>query len=217
LLHIPIYKKILSYLYPVRIAKAATPHNSVLELCLSNGQFQLATHDALYSDGDRYRPLTIAFNHLGAALYNVKRVLVLGTGLGSAAQILYAKGYKPSYTFVEYDNTILQWAMQTLPADVVAKSIPICADALLFINDYKQEHDILVVDIFNSRVVPAFVTTEDFLKKCRRCIKPGGHFVLNYIVLNNTDWTTVEQNIKSVFPNLTILENGINRIMIATV
>lgn len=217
MLHIPIYKKILSYLYPVRIAKAATPHNSVLELCLSNGQFQLATHDALYSDGDRYRPLTIAFNHMGAVLYNVKDVLILGTGLGSAAQILNAKGLKPSYTLVEYDETILQWAMQTLHADIVAKSKAVCADALMFMNEYRQEHDMLVVDIFNSRIVPAFVTTEDFLKKCRRCIKPGGHFVLNYIVLNNTDWATVEQNVKSVFPGLTILENGINRIMIATV
>lgn len=216
-MHIPLYKKILSYLYPVQIAKASTLHNSVLELCLSNGQFQLATHDALYSDGDRYRPLTIAFNHLGAVLYNIKDVLVLGTGLGSAAQILHSKGLNPAYTFVEYDATVLQWAMQTLPADVVAKSIPVCADALLFMNDHKQPYDMLVVDIFNSRVVPAFVTTEDFLKKCRRCIKPGGHFVLNYIILNNTDWAAVEQIIKSVFPNPTVLENGINRIIVATV
>lgn len=188
-----------------------------MELCLSNGQFQLATHDALYSDGDRYRPLTIAFNHLGAALYNVKDVLVLGTGLGSAAQILYAKGLKPAYTFVEYDETILQWAMQILHADIVTKSDAVCADALLFMNDHQQAHDMLVADIFNSRVVPAFVTTEDFLKKCRQCIKPGGHFVLNYIVLNNTDWDSVSTTIKSVFPNLTILENGINRIIVATV
>lgn len=189
----------------------------MLELCLSNGQFQLATHDALYSDGDRYRPLTIAFNYLGAALYNVKDVLVLGTGLGSAAQILHAKGLKPVYTFVEYDEIILQWAMQTLHADVVAKSKAVCADALLFMNDHQQAHDMLVVDIFNSRVVPVFVTTADFLKKCRQCIKPGGHFVLNYIVLNNTDWDSVSTTIKSVFPNLTILENGINRIIVATV
>jgi len=207
----------LSYLYPVQIAKASTAHNSVLELCLSNGRFQLATHDALYSDGDQYRPLTIAFNYLGAVLHNVKDVLVLGTGLGSAAQILYAKGLKPAYTFVEYDKTILQWAMQTLHADIVAKSKAMCADALLFMNNCEQLHDMLVVDIFNSRVVPAFVTTEDFLKKCRRGIKPGGHFVLNYIVLNNADWIAVEQRVKSVFPDITVLENGINRIIVATV
>ncbi len=217
MLHIPLYKKLLSYLYPVRIAKASTRYNFVLELCLSNGQFQLATYDALYSDGNRYRPLTIAFNHLGAVLYNVKTVLVLGTGLGSAAQILYNKGHKPAYTFVEYDDTILQWALQTLPAEIVAKSKAICADAFLFMSDFSEMHDMVVVDIFNSRVVPAFVTSEDFIKKCRRCVKPGGHFVLNYIVLNNTDWNTVERTVKSVFPHLTVLENGVNRIIIATV
>jgi len=199
------------------VAKASTAQNTVLELCISKGQYQLATQDALYSDGDKYRPLTIAFNDIGAALVSAKTVLVLGTGLGSAAQILYAKGYKPAYTFVEYDATILQWAMQTLPADVVSKAKAIHADASVFVNDCNDVYDMVVVDIFNSRVVPAFVTTEDFLKRSRRSIKPGGHFVLNYIVLNNTDWQSVVATVRTVFPNITILENGINRIFIATV
>lgn len=217
MLQIPLYKKILSYLYPVQIARASTAQNIVLELCLNNGQFQLATHDALYSDGDRYRPLTIAFNHLGVKLFNVKDVLVLGTGLGSVAQILYRKRHKPAYTFVEYDATILHWAMETLPADVVGVSKAIHADAAEYVDECRVEFDMVVIDIFNSRVVPAFVTTEDFLKKCRRCIKPGGHFVLNYIVLNNTDWNSVLSIVKSVFPDITVLENGINRILVATV
>lgn len=207
----------LSYLCPIRVAKASTAQNTVLELCLSNGQYQLATHDALYSDGDKYRPLTIAFNHIGASLVNVKNVLLLGTGLGSAARILDAKGYSPAYTLLEYDETILQWAMQTLPADVAAKAEAIHADAAVFVAECSNVYDLVVVDIFNSRVVPAFVTTEDFLKKSRRCVKPGGHFVLNYIVLNNTDWELVAKTIRSVFPNTTILENGINRIFVATV
>lgn len=217
MLQIPLYKKLLSYLYPVQIAKASTAQNTVLELCLSNGQFQLATYDALYSDGDKYRPLTIAFNHIGASLSTIKNVLVLGTGLGSAAQILHSKGYKPSYTFVEYDSTILQWAMQTLPADVVNISKAIHTDASSFVDDCSSTYDLVVVDIFNSKVVPAFVTTADFLKKSHRCINPGGYFVLNYMLLNNTDWEYVMQTVKTIFPNLTILENGINRIMIATV
>jgi hypothetical protein len=40
---------------------------------------------------------------------------------------------------------------------------------------------------------------------------------LNYIVLNNTDWELVVKTIRSVFPNTTILENGMNRIFVATV
>ncbi|MBL7682258.1 MAG: fused MFS/spermidine synthase [Flavipsychrobacter sp.] len=214
---ISLYQKLLSYFYPVQVAKAATPQNEVLDLLYYCNRFQLSTHDAMYSDGDKYRPLMIAFTHIGSALADMKDVLVLGTGLGSAANILYNKGYKPQYTFVEYDSTILQWAMKVLPKEVSDKSNPIHMDAAVYIETCGKQYNLLITDIFNSRVVPAFVTTEKFLKQCRRCIMPGGYFVLNYIVLQNTDWQAAEQVIRSVFPNITVLQNGINRIVVARV
>lgn len=217
LFSVPLYKKLLSYFYPLRIAKATTPQNEVLDLLYYCNRFQLSTHDAMYSDGDKYRPLMIAFTHIGSALADMKDVLVLGTGLGSAANILYNKGYKPQYTFVEYDSTILQWAMKVLPKEVSDKSNPIHMDAAVYIETCGKQYNLLITDIFNSRVVPAFVTTEKFLKQCRRCIMPGGYFVLNYIVLQNTDWQASEQTIRSVFPNITVLQNGINRIVVARV
>lgn len=201
----------------MQVAKAATPQNEVLDLLYYCNRFQLSTHDAMYSDGDKYRPLMIAFTHIGSALADMKDVLVLGTGLGSAANILYNKGYKPQYTFVEYDSTILQWAMKVLPKEVSDKSNPIHMDAAVYIETCGKQYNLLITDIFNSRVVPAFVTTEKFLKQCRRCIMPGGYFVLNYIVLQNTDWQAAEQVIRSVFPNITVLQNGINRIVVARV
>lgn len=204
-------------MYPVQVAKAATHQNEVLELLYYCNRFQLSTHDAIYSDGDKYRPLKIAFAHIGSALADVNDVLVLGTGLGSAASILYKKGYDPQYTFVEYDNTILQWAMELLPKDVADKSSPVHSDASVYVETCNKQYNLLIADIFNSRVVPAFVTTEKFLKQCRRCIMPGGYFVLNYIVLQHTDWQAVEQNIRSLFPNITVLQNGINRIVVARV
>lgn len=211
------YKRLFSYLYPVRIKDGKGEQNPVLELYLYRNQYQLATADALYSDGTRYKPMLVAFKALDDVLPKVKTVLVLGTGLGSAVQILADKGYNPEYTLVDYDNTILKWAIELLPPKVSAHIEPVCADAKAFIETNTKTYDLLIIDVFISRVVPAFVTTADFLKKCRRSINPGGNMVLNYMVSNDAEWRAVLATIQSVFPGCRAIEHGVNRIIIATV
>lgn len=211
------YKRFLSYLYPLKIAKAATEQNAVLELCYYKGQYQLATYDALYSDGSRYRPLRLGISHLHQQKVIGDSVLVMGTGLGSVAHVLYEYGYTPTFTFVEHDATILHWAMNTLPNTVIAKATAIHEDAEKFIRSNNNQYSLIVVDIFNSRIVPAFVTSQAFLLLCRAAMKAGGVFVLNYIVVNKDAWQTARQNIESIFRKCEILEDGTNRIIIATV
>lgn len=217
LIKVSPYKKLFSYFYPVRIKDGKGEQNPVLELYLYKNQYQLATADALYSDGRRYQPMLIAFRALNDVLASVKSVLVLGTGLGSAVQILLDKGFHPQYTLVEFDNTILKWAMELMPDGMQHNVLPVCADAEAFMQNNTKSYDLLITDIFMSRIVPAFVTTETFLKQCRRSINPGGHFVLNYMVNNDSDWQTAYGTIASVFPNCRVLQHGVNRIVVATV
>ena len=112
---LPFYKKLLSYFIPVLISKTATPENPLLELYVYRGRYQLATADALYSDGAAYTPLKIAFKHLKQELPAVKHALVLGTGLASAVHVMKQTGNSPDFTLVEYDSTILKLAMEYLP------------------------------------------------------------------------------------------------------
>ena len=83
-----------SLLYPVRIRKSSSTVNPVLELFYFQGRYMLGTPDAVYSDGDRYRPLVAAFTAPGLKphLGNVRNVLVLGTGLASAVSGSWAPG-----------------------------------------------------------------------------------------------------------------------------
>lgn len=212
---VPLYKRILSFLYPIRIWKGSSLQNKVLELLLYQNQYQLATEDALYSDGTRYRPLVLAFNELKTVLPNVKSVLVLGTGLGSAVQILDSKKIKAEYTLVDIDKTVLNLAKNYLSKRSGLSFV--CADAVEFMNGNAKKYDLVIIDVFLSRVVPGSVIARAFLSKCKNAVTNGSYIVVNYIISTEEEWQRVSGNITSVFPDHKIIGSGINRIIIAKV
>lgn len=211
-----IFQRILSYITPVLLRKTSSDKNPLLELQYYRGRLQLATSDALYSDGEHYRPLRIGFRQIKNFLPEVKNVLVLGTGLGSAVQVMDKMGFHPDFTMVDHDSTVLKWALETLPG-YGAQITPVCADAKEYMAANSDVFDLLVVDIFNSRIVPGFVVSADFLAKCRNSIRPGGKMIMNYIVQRNEDWIPVDANIRKVFPQCHCIDDGLNRVVIATV
>lgn len=215
--NIPVHKKILSYLFPVLIRRAASDINPLIEIYYYRGQWQLATADALYSDGDRYRPLVAAYNEMKQVLPEVKDVLVLGAGLGSAVSIMRRMGFHPSFTLVDYDKTVLQWALEFSESAKGQNIIPVCADASEFVNSSKETCDMLIVDIFLGRVVPDFVSRVDFLGACKKRLKPGGYIVLNYIINEEEGWNHMKNNFEKIFHKPRVIKLDVNRIFIAQI
>lgn len=203
---------------PVRIWEGSGKGNTLLELLYYQGEWQLATDDALYSDGSKYRPLKLAFRHIRRRLYTVEKMLVLGAGLGSALHVLHKMGVHPTTTLVDHDEEILRMAAGTLSSlseDVDVDFVT--GDAEAYIHNTTQQWNLIVIDVFTGRIVPPFVTTEDFMQQCRRCLTPGGTVVINYMVLSQADWKSFKQIVDSLYAKVDVLDHGINRILIATV
>ncbi len=187
----------------------------MLELFLYHDNFQLATEDAVYSDGVRYRPLILAFAVPDKKeIKDLRDVLVLGTGLGSAVQILQAKGASPRYTLVDNDEVILNLAKPLLTGHNIAY---VCADAGQFMQKDNGRYDMLVVDIFRNRLVPPEFTTVSFFGLCYEKLRPGGYFVFNYIAERQPEWDDALNNLRLVFGNVRVINEGINRITVAKV
>lgn len=193
--------------------RSSSTYNDVLELFIYKGQFQLATKDAVYSDGVRYKPMKMAFKNLKKDIGNYKEVLLLGGGLCSAKQILDSKGVVANYTVVEIDNTIITHAKELFVED--DRVAYICNDAKEYIKTNSRQYDLIVVDIFDSRVPAEFVTAELFLVHCRKALRNGGCLVLNYIINGYPLWEDALEQFSTVFPNNTVLKYDINRIIIA--
>jgi spermidine synthase len=138
---------------------------------------------------------------------------VLGTGLGSIVNVLDSKGAYPRFTLVEIDKLVLNWAMEVLSAGK-SEIVPVCSDALIFMERNQAEYDLVFIDIFNGRIVPEFATDIPFLTQCRSALAPGGRLVLNYIINDQRKWDIVSKQFAEVFPVHQVLNNGINRILI---
>lgn len=207
-----LFQQIRSFFHPVRVRRAASAVNPVLELYYYRGRWQLATADALYSDGGEYRPLLTAFKALKHELPAVKTVLVLGTGLGSAVHILHKQDYHPSFTLVELDSVVLQWALEFLPAGSAERVKPVCADAGQFLEKDTHQYDLIIVDVFSGRHVPAFVLGTEFLQLCRQHLSSSGSLVLNYMINEPQDELKAKAALEAAFKEVKELSFHINRV-----
>jgi predicted membrane-bound spermidine synthase len=197
----------------VPIRRSAGTDNAYLEINLYCNQLQLATDDALYSDGDRYVPAVAAIKNLKKFLPVMRTVLVLGAGLCSMVYVMRRRRCEADFTLVEKDKTVLEWAMETLPPKAETMR-PVCADAELFMQQNEVQYDFVFIDIFKGRVVPDFVLTHEFLQRCRNSLSEGGHLAFNYMVNNEQDWVRVRNTFTDIFPEHDIVKHGMNRILI---
>jgi spermidine synthase len=214
---IPFYKRLFSYIYPVSVRRGRGQYNQYLEVLLYCNRFQLITSDALYSDGDKYRPARETVNSLKSFLPEIRNVLVLGTGLASMVRVLRSKGCNPKFTLVELDKSVLSLALEFLEEEQPGMLTPICGDAMVFMQHNTSRYDLIFIDVFNGRVVPEFVCTEAFMEQCRAGLAQGGHVAFNYIINDEDGWAMVKELFTRIFPDNIILSIGINRIMIGRV
>lgn len=210
------FQKLLSYLLPVKIWEGSSAHNPALELFLHKGEWQLATEDAVYSDGSHYRPLKLAFGKLKGLINSDSKILVLGAGLGSAVSILDGMHFLPEITLVDIDDQIIRLNRDWLFKD--RKHVHfVLQDAEQYVAAIEEQFDILVIDIFKSRVVPEFVAGNEFLAKCKERLRLGGTLIVNYIINDKKEWETFSMNIQKLFPTIKVYDLGINRVLIATI
>ena len=96
--------------------------------------------------------MVLASNKLKRQLPGINTMLVLGAGLGSAVQILNKKGFHPACTLVDNDDVVLRWL-----DDLMVKKDKInlvLTEAAAFVDENTDVFDLVVIDIFKSRVVP---------------------------------------------------------------
>lgn len=210
-------KRLLSYVIPVTVANSSGTQNPFLEFVLYRNQWQLVTEDAVYSDGDRYQPFRMAFKSLDASwLKNLSECLVLGTGLGSIVQILHGKyACRADFSLVEYDEKILGWALESLSAAGIQRLKPYCENALDFVRRNTGTYEMVCIDIFNGREVPPVFAERGFLAATRRLLKPGGVWIMNYIINDERELANYLENIHSVFEEVDIITKRQNRVVIA--
>ena len=202
----PIWKRFLSYFYSFCLEDTQSNINPHLQVFLKQGRYQLCTDHAVYSYGDLYDNFTRAFDAIRLDELDVRKVLVLGFGLGSIPIILerlFEKEY--DYTGVEIDKKVIELANKYVISEIKSKVDLVCADAFQFVMNCKEKYDLITVDVFLDDVIPASFEKDEFLNRLSSILSDDGLIFYNRLSHNKKDIELTEafyeQHFKPNFPN----------------
>lgn len=181
---LPWYKKYLGYLIPLVVIQQSSAKHSKLKIKYFQGQWQLETKDALYSDGYRYAPFRLAFNELHGKdkLENISSFLLLGAGLGSALYRLQ-KVYQlyPATTLVEYDQEIIELSKEFFNLNKRENLRYINANAVDFLNSNNKPYDLIGVDLFEGLTNSDLLFNSAFIKLLANAMHSKSQLIINTI------------------------------------
>lgn len=109
-------------------------------------------------------------------------ILVLGVGGGTVMKILEQRIHKPHITAVDIDASIISIAKEYFGFDSFPFIRFIVDDAKKYINRAPaHSYDLVVIDLFIGRIIPDFVASSLFYQSLKRCLKPRGIVLINYL------------------------------------
>lgn len=199
--HIPWWKRWLSYLSEQHLESTASEYNPHLHVTLNRGRLQLSADQAIYSYSDLYANFRLAFERLDfSRVPDGSRVLLLGLGLASIPEMLEKKFRRQYYyTAVEIDEVIIELASDYILPTLRSPIDIICANALTYVELIEERFDMICMDIFQDALVPADFETEEFLQRLQRLLQPGGILLFNRLAATKADRAHSQRYYQEVF------------------
>jgi len=198
------FQKLLSYLKDISLEETYSEFNPYLEVLLVNGRHQLITKDAIYSFDDKYDNFHESFNKINWEIYQPKKVLVLGLGLGSVIYILEKKfNQLLEYTAVEIDAEIVRMANKYTLKNLKSYVEVMLVDAENYLNITYNKYDLILMDIFQSAEIPTKFQNSEFIKQLSTRLTKNGLLLYNRMNANQKDIEnnkTFDKHFSAIFP-----------------
>ena len=182
-------KKLLSYFVPVNIYYRKSDINKSLEVTWNNGKLVLDTENTNYSYGSLEKVLRIGLEHIDYDIIKkFDSILVLGIAAGCVVKILINEiGFKGKITGVEIDPATIDLANKYFGLSTIKNLEIIIDDAQLFIEKTSEKYDLIIVDVFQDKVMPYFLFEEKFSANLQKAINIEGIILFNTIANNISD------------------------------
>lgn len=149
---------------------------------------------------------------------NVKKVLILGLGGGSAANLVNRYWPDAMMTGVDIDPVMVDLGRKYLGLSQVKNLEIIIEDAEKWINKEKGKgrFNLILVDIYKGGRPPLKFTTEDFIKEVRDLLGPGGIAIFNHLhsAQEKEEAALFGTKVRKIFPAATSIKPEANIIFI---
>lgn len=181
-----MFKKILSYIYPITIYNKSSNISRTLEVTLYNGKTLLNTKNTNYSFGSLQTVLKKGLITIGKTeISNMNSILVLGVAGGSVVQTLVTDfEFTKNIIGIELDVEIIKIANSYFNLDKIRNFKCVIADAEEFVKTDKNTYDLIIIDVFKDTEMPEFLFEINFIENIKQLLNTNGYIVFNTMLLN---------------------------------
>jgi spermidine synthase len=189
-----MFKKILSYFYPITIYNKLSDISQSIEVTLYNGKTLLNTKNTNYSYGSLQKVLKKGLLTIGKTeISKMNDILVLGVAGGSVVQTLVTDfEFTKNIVGVELDPEIIQIANSYFNLDKIRNFKCIIADAEEFVVTHKDSYDLIIIDIFKDTEMPEFLFQNSFLTNVKQLLNKNSFILFNIMILDNKKNTIID-------------------------
>ena len=182
-------KRLLSYLYPIKIYSQKSALSQTLEITWANGDLVMDSLNTNYSYGSLQRILKLGLKNIGfAKIKEMNHILILGVAGGSVVKTLIDDiAFKGKITGVEIDSDIIEIANQFFKLNEIPQLQIIIDDAFEFVLKTTEKYDLIVIDVFQDIKMPNFLFESYFMDRICFLLKSKGVVLFNTMLLNQAE------------------------------
>lgn len=179
-------KKIVSYLFPLKIYQKKSFLSKSIEVTWANGELVLDSENTNYSYGSLQRILRVGLKNIGfKKIVAMDDILVLGVAGGSVIKTLVDEiKFKGQITGVEIDPEIIKVANKYFKLNEIQQLEIVIQDAFEFVLKTKKKYDLIIIDIFQDTTMPGFLFETYFTNCVCNLLKNKGFILFNTMILN---------------------------------
>ncbi len=188
-------KRLLSYLWPIRIEKLKGHSDHVLEVIVYHGKVMLDTEKVNYSFGSLHKVMKRVLYNLKNKSYPMNRVLILGYGGGSAAKIIHEEiNPEAQIVGVDSDKIVLKIANKYFYTSGVKLVASGAEEYLESDKNNGWDYDTIIIDLFIDYKIPELSVR--FWELVRDLLITDGVAFIN-TMLDESDFNKLGEEIKS--------------------
>ena len=194
------FRRLLSYLIPIKIDEVKSDINKNLEITWNNGQLVLDSENTNFSYGSLQKVLRFGLKKIGfEKIKSFKSTLILGVAGGSVIKILVDEiQYKGKIIGIEIDAETINLANKYFGLDKIENLQVIITDAEKFIAETRETYDLIIIDIFEDTIMPDFLFGNAFISNVLNLLNIDGFVIFNTIVSDNSAQIRNEKFVKLI-------------------
>jgi len=176
------FRWLSSFFKPQVVETRPSRLSQMLEVAFDNGRYVLNAPTVNYSYGTLHTIFFQLFQNYSVLERKPQRVLILGFGGGSVAQLLRPLKPETKIVGVELDDEVIALARKYFPQAFDNVDIAHCDAATYFeVLPPDITFDLIIVDVFVDARVPLHLQSPTFLSALRSHLSHNGMLAFNYV------------------------------------